>query len=230
MSGKILRPPTSCIEALPSQPGVTARKTDATSTTCLKWRAMARQVETVVDRLRNAAIPQRFARATARRSSEAWRSLLAELPPLGRDQGKGALVPVALLYASAYGNTAANPADARPGGSRTGWAGRERQLRRSAPPEQAARNHAAAAMLCDRSPTLGAMPHPTFRPLGTLLPIADRGQACGVVRQLRLSASDSDLAGSENYATGGFRFALRTTGEVQPRRATLAAPGGNRTA
>ena len=166
---------------------------------------MARQVETVVDRLEELPI-RSIAPGHGPAISESWRSLLADYRRWGESQGRSRLM-VALLYASAYGNTAAIADALAQGVSRTGV--RVESINcEFAPPEQLI----AAIRDCDAvligSPTLGGhAPTPIVSALGTLLAEGDRDRPVGVFGSFGWSGEAIDLLESK-LRDGGFRFAF----------------------
>jgi flavorubredoxin/flavin reductase (DIM6/NTAB) family NADH-FMN oxidoreductase RutF len=166
---------------------------------------MARQVETVVDRLDELPI-RTIAPGHGPAITESWRSLLADYRRWGEGQGKAKLA-VALLYASAYGNTATIADALAQGVSRTGVRVESVNCE-FAPPEQLL----AAIQGCDAvligSPTLGGhAPTPIVSALGTLLAEGDRDKPVGVFGSFGWSGEAIDLLESK-LRDGGFRFAF----------------------
>lgn len=167
--------------------------------------AMARQVESVVDRLDELAI-RTIAPGHGPAIAQSWRSLLADYRRWGESQGRASL-SVALLYASAYGNTAAIADALSQGVARSGV--RVESINcEFAPAEQLV----AAIKGCDAlligSPTLGGhAPTPIVSALGTLLAEGDRSKPVGVFGSFGWSGEAIDLLESK-LRDGGFRFAF----------------------
>jgi flavorubredoxin/flavin reductase (DIM6/NTAB) family NADH-FMN oxidoreductase RutF len=168
---------------------------------------MARQVETVVDRLE--ALPIRaIAPGHGPAITESWRSLLADYRRWGESQGKAKLA-VALLYASAYGNTAAIADALAQGVSRTGVRVESVNCE-FATPEQLLETIRSCDAYLIGSPTLGGhAPTPIVSALGTLLAEADRAKPVGVFGSFGWSGEAIDLLESK-LRDGGFRFAFET--------------------
>ena len=168
---------------------------------------MARQVETVVDRLDQLPI-RVIAPGHGPAISESWRSLLADYRRWGESQGKAKLA-VALLYASAYGNTAAIADALAQGVSRTGV--RVESLNcEFTPPEQLLETIRRCDAFLIGSPTLGGhAPTPIVSALGTLLAEGDRDKPVGVFGSFGWSGEAIDLLESK-LRDGGFRFAFET--------------------
>lgn len=166
---------------------------------------MARQVETVVDRLDELAI-RTIAPGHGPAISESWRSLLADYRRWGESQEKAQL-SVALLYASAYGNTAAIADALAQGVARTGV--RVESLNcEFAPPEQLLQTIRGCDALMIGSPTLGGhAPTPIVSALGTLLAEGDREKPVGVFGSFGWSGEAIDLL-ENKLRDGGFRFAF----------------------
>lgn len=166
---------------------------------------MARQVEMVVDRLDELPI-RTIAPGHGPAISESWRSLLADYRRWGESQEKAQL-SVALLYASAYGNTAAIADALAQGVARTGV--RVESLNcEFAPPEQLLETIRACDALMIGSPTLGGhAPTPIVSALGTLLAEGDREKPVGVFGSFGWSGEAIDLLESK-LRDGGFRFAF----------------------
>ncbi len=168
---------------------------------------MARQVETVVDRLE--ALPIRtIAPGHGPAISESWRSLLADYRRWGENQGKARLA-VGLLYASAYGNTAAIADALAQGVSRTGVRVESVNCE-FATPEQLLETIRSCDAFLIGSPTLGGhAPTPIVSALGTLLSEGDRTKPVGVFGSFGWSGEAIDLLESK-LRDGGFRFAFET--------------------
>jgi len=166
---------------------------------------MARQVETVVERLEELDI-RTIAPGHGPAIADSWRSLLNDYRRWGEGQQRSKL-SVALLFASAYGNTAAIADGLAQGVSRTGvrvesinceFSGAEQLL--------------TAIRSCDAiligSPTLGGhAPTPIVSALGTLLAEGDRSKPVGVFGSFGWSGEALDLLESK-LRDGGFRFAF----------------------
>ena len=166
---------------------------------------MARQVETLVDRLEELSI-RTIAPGHGPAISESWRSLLADYRRWGESQGRSRLM-VALLYASAYGNTAALADALAQGVSRTGV--RVESINcEFAPPEQLIAAIQDSDGVLIGSPTLGGhAPTPIVSALGTLLAEGDRDRPVGVFGSFGWSGEAIDLLESK-LRDGGFRFAF----------------------
>jgi flavorubredoxin/flavin reductase (DIM6/NTAB) family NADH-FMN oxidoreductase RutF len=180
---------------------------------------MARQVESVVDRLEELPI-RTIAPGHGPAISDSWRSLLADYRRWSEGQGKAKL-SVALLYASAYGNTATIADALAQGVSRSGV--RVESINcEFAPAEQLL----AAIQGCDAlligSPTLGGhAPTPIVSALGTLLAEGDRDKPVGVFGSFGWSGEAIDLLESK-LRDGGFRFAFEPIRvKFSPDRPTL---------
>ena len=166
---------------------------------------MARQVETVVERLEELDI-RTIAPGHGPAIADSWRSLLNDYRRWGEGQQRSKL-SVALLFASAYGNTAAIADGLAQGVSRTGvrvesinceFSGAEQLLN--------------AIRSCDAiligSPTLGGhAPTPIVSALGTLLAEGNRSKPVGVFGSFGWSGEALDLLESK-LRDGGFRFAF----------------------
>ena len=166
---------------------------------------MARQVESVLDRLDDLAI-RTIAPGHGPAIAESWRSLLLEYRRWGEPQERARL-SVALLFASAYGNTAAI-ADAIARGI-AGTGVRVESINcEFAPADQLI----GAIRSCDAvligSPTLGGhAPTPIVSALGTLLAEGDRAKPVGVFGSFGWSGEALDLLEGK-LRDGGFRFAF----------------------
>ncbi len=168
---------------------------------------MTRQVETVVDRLELLPI-RTIAPGHGPAITESWRSLLADYRRWGENQVKAKLA-VALLYASAYGNTAAIADALAQGVSRTGVRVESVNCE-FAPPEQLLEVIRSCDAFLIGSPTLGGhAPTPIVSALGTLLSEADRTKPVGVFGSFGWSGEAIDLLESK-LRDGGFRFAFET--------------------
>lgn len=166
---------------------------------------MARQVESVVERLEALDI-RSIAPGHGPAISESWRSLLNDYHRWGATQERARL-SVALLFASAYGNTAAIADALAQGVARTGV--RVESINcEFTPPEQLL----AAIRSCDAiligSPTLGGhAPTPIVSALGTVLAEGDRSKPVGVFGSFGWSGEALDLLESK-LRDGGFHFAF----------------------
>ncbi len=166
---------------------------------------MARQVEAVVDRLEELDI-RTIAPGHGPAIAGSWRSLLADYRRWGESSGRSSQA-VALLFASAYGNTAAIADALAQGISRTGV--RVESINcEFTPPEQLL----AAIRSCDAlligSPTLGGhAPTPIVSALGTVLAEGDRSKPVGVFGSFGWSGEALDLLESK-LRDGGFSFAF----------------------
>jgi flavorubredoxin/flavin reductase (DIM6/NTAB) family NADH-FMN oxidoreductase RutF len=166
---------------------------------------MARQVESVVDRLDDLPI-RTIAPGHGPAIAESWRSLLADYRRWGAAQGRANL-SVALLYASAYGNTAAIADALAQGVSRTGV--RVESINcEFASAEQLLTTIRACDALLIGSPTLGGhAPTPIVSALGTVLAEGDRAKPVGVFGSFGWSGEAIDLLESK-LRDGGFSFAF----------------------
>lgn len=180
---------------------------------------MARQVDAVVERLEELDI-RTIAPGHGPAISESWRSLLNDYHRWGASQGRARLA-VALLFASAYGNTAAIADGLAQGVGRTGV--RVESINcEFTPPEQLL----AAIRSCDAiligSPTLGGhAPTPIVSALGTVLAEGDRSKPVGVFGSFGWSGEALDLLESK-LRDGGFRFAFEPIKvKFSPDAATL---------
>ena len=168
---------------------------------------MARQVESVVERLEALDI-RTIAPGHGPAISESWRSLLNDYHRWGATQERARL-SVALLFASAYGNTAAIADALAQGVARTGV--RVESINcEFTPPEQLL----AAIRSCDAiligSPTLGGhAPTPIVSALGTVLAEGDRSKPVGVFGSFGWSGEALDLLESK-LRDGGFQFAFES--------------------
>ncbi len=166
---------------------------------------MARQVETVVDRLDELPI-RTIAPGHGPAIAQSWRSLLADYRRWGESQEKASL-SVALLYASAYGNTAAIADALSQGVARSGV--RVESINcEFAPSEQLLEAiHSCDALLIG-SPTLGGhAPTPIVSALGTVLAEGDRAKPVGVFGSFGWSGEAIDLLEAK-LRDGGFQFAF----------------------
>jgi flavorubredoxin/flavin reductase (DIM6/NTAB) family NADH-FMN oxidoreductase RutF len=166
---------------------------------------MARQVEAVVDRLEELDI-RTIAPGHGPAIPQSWRSLLADYRRWGESTERASQA-VALLFASAYGNTAAIADALAQGISRTGV--RVESINCEFTP---AEQLLAAIRSCDAlligSPTLGGhAPTPIVSALGTVLAEGDRSKPVGVFGSFGWSGEALDLLESK-LRDGGFSFAF----------------------
>ena len=166
---------------------------------------MARQVDGLLDRLD--ALPIRvIAPFHGPAIADSWRSLLADYRRWGENQGRTNL-SVALLYASAYGNTAAIADALAHGVARSGV--RVESLNcEFAEPEQLLRTIRSCDALLIGSPTLGGhAPTPIVSALGSVLAEGDRTKPVGVFGSFGWSGEAIDLLETK-LRDGGFSFAF----------------------
>jgi flavorubredoxin/flavin reductase (DIM6/NTAB) family NADH-FMN oxidoreductase RutF len=208
---------------------------------------MARQVEGVLDRIDDLPI-RTIAPFHGPAIATSWRSLLADYRRWGEGQTRARL-SVGLLYASAYGNTAAIADALARGVSRTGVRVESINCEFSAPEQLLAAIRGSDALLIG-SPTLGGhAPTPIVSALGTVLAEGDRAKPVGVFGSFGWSGEAIDLLESK-LRDGGFAFAfepirvrfspdpptlrsLEETGtalgrrlQTEQRRRQLRSPGG----
>ena len=182
---------------------------------------MARQVEAIVDRLEELDI-RTIAPGHGPAIDTSWRSLLADYRRWGESQERSTLA-VALLFASAYGNTAAIADALAQGIARTGV--RVESINCEFTP---ADQLLAAIRSCDAlligSPTLGGhAPTPIVSALGTVLAEGDRNKPVGVFGSFGWSGEALDLLESK-LRDGGFRFAFEPIKvKFSPDAATIKA-------
>ena len=180
---------------------------------------MVRQVEAVLDRIDELPI-RAIAPGHGPAIAESWRSLLVDYRRWGETQERAKL-SVALLYASAYGNTAAIADGLAQGVARTGV--RVESINCEFTP---AEKLLEAIRSCDAvligSPTLGGhAPTPIVSALGTLLAEGDRAKPVGVFGSFGWSGEALDLLESK-LRDGGFRFAFEPIKvKFSPDAATL---------
>lgn len=166
---------------------------------------MARQAEAVVERLEELDI-RTIAPGHGPAIAQSWRSLLADYRRWGESTERSSQA-VALLFASAYGNTAAIADALAQGISRTGV--RVESINCEFTP---AEQLLAAIRGCDAlligSPTLGGhAPTPIVSALGTVLAEGDRSKPVGVFGSFGWSGEALDLLESK-LRDGGFSFAF----------------------
>ena len=166
---------------------------------------MARQVESVLDRLDDLPI-RVIAPFHGPAIATSWRSLLADYRRWGEGLGRARL-SVGLLYASAYGNTAAIADALARGVSRTGVRVESINCEFSEPEQLLAAIRGSDALLIG-SPTLGGhAPTPIVSALGTVLAEGDRAKPVGVFGSFGWSGEAIDLLESK-LRDGGFPFAF----------------------
>ena len=182
---------------------------------------MARQVEVVLNRVDELPI-RTIAPGHGPAIGESWRSLLTDYRRWGAAQERAKL-SVALLFASAYGNTAAIADALAQGVARTGV--RVESINCEFTP---AEKLLEAIRGCDAvligSPTLGGhAPTPIVSALGTLLAEGDRAKPVGVFGSFGWSGEALDLLETK-LRDGGFRFAFEPIKvKFSPDAATLKA-------
>ncbi|MCP9793510.1 diflavin flavoprotein [Vulcanococcus limneticus Candia 3F8] len=182
---------------------------------------MTRQVESVLNRLD--ALPIRtIAPGHGPAIAESWRSLLVDYRRWGESQGRAKL-SVALLFASAYGNTAAIADAIAQGVARTGVRVESINCEFASPEQLLEAIRGCDAFLVG-SPTLGGhAPTPIVAALGTLLAEGDRSKPVGVFGSFGWSGEALDLLESK-LRDGGFRFAFEPIKvKFSPDAATLKA-------
>jgi flavin reductase (DIM6/NTAB) family NADH-FMN oxidoreductase RutF/flavodoxin len=166
---------------------------------------MARQVEVVLDRLEG--LPMRgIAPGHGPAITESWRSLLADYRRWGASLQQ-ARRSVALLFASAYGNTAAIADALAQGVAKTGVRVESINCEFATSDQliEAIRNCDA---LLIGSPTLGGhAPTPIVSALGTVLAEGDRSKPVGVFGSYGWSGEAIDLLETK-LRDGGFVFAF----------------------
>ncbi len=166
---------------------------------------MARQVESVLDRIDELPI-RVIAPFHGPAIATSWRSLLSDYRRWGEGQSQARL-SVALLYASAYGNTAAIADALARGVSRTGVRVESINCEFSESEQLLAAIRSCDALLIG-SPTLGGhAPTPIVSALGTVLAEGDRSKAVGVFGSFGWSGEAIDLLESK-LRDGGFPFAF----------------------
>jgi flavorubredoxin/flavin reductase (DIM6/NTAB) family NADH-FMN oxidoreductase RutF len=166
---------------------------------------MARQVEAIVDRLDELPI-RTIAPGHGPAISQSWRSLLADYRRWGEASGAAPL-GVALLFASAYGNTAAIADALAQGVTRTGVRVESVNCEFASPQQLLDAIRRCDALLIG-SPTLGGhAPTPIVAALGTVLAEADRRLPVGVFGSFGWSGEAIDLLESK-LRDGGFQQAF----------------------
>jgi len=180
---------------------------------------MARQVEGMLNRLDDLAI-RCIAPGHGPAISESWRSLITDYRRWGEAQERAKL-SVALLFASAYGNTAAIADALAQGVARTGVRVESINCEFTAAEKLLQAIRSCDAVLIG-SPTLGGhAPTPIVSALGTLLAEGDRSKPVGVFGSFGWSGEALDLLESK-LRDGGFRFAFEPIKvKFSPDAATL---------
>jgi len=166
---------------------------------------MARQVEAVLNRIDELSICC-IAPGHGPAIAESWRSLLVDYRRWGESQERSSL-SVALLFASAYGNTAAIADALAQGVSRTGVRVESVNCEFT-PAEKLLETIRSCDALLIGSPTLGGhAPTPIVSALGTVLAEGDRSKPVGVFGSFGWSGEAIDLLESK-LRDGGFSFAF----------------------
>ena len=164
---------------------------------------MARQVDALVERLEELDI-RTIAPGHGPAIEASWRSLLNDYRRWGEGQQSASLT-VALLFASAYGNTAAIADALARGVSRTGIRVSSLNCEFTPADELVSTIQQADAVLIG-SPTLGGhAPTPIVSALGTLLAEGDRSKPVGVFGSFGWSGEAVDLLETK-LRDGGFSF------------------------
>jgi len=164
---------------------------------------MAQQVDALVERLEELDI-RTVAPGHGPAVESSWRSLLNDYRRWGEGQQKASL-SVALLFASAYGNTAAIADALARGVSRTGIRISSLNCEFTPADELVSTIQKADAVLIG-SPTLGGhAPTPIVSALGTLLAEGDRTKPVGVFGSFGWSGEAVDLLETK-LRDGGFSF------------------------
>ena len=164
---------------------------------------MARQVDALVERLEELDI-RTIAPGHGPAIEASWRSLLNDYRRWGEGQQNASLT-VALLFASAYGNTAAIADALARGVSRTGIRVSSLNCEFTPADELVSTIQQADAVLIG-SPTLGGhAPTPIVSALGTLLAEGDRSKPVGVFGSFGWSGEAVDLLETK-LRDGGFSF------------------------
>ena len=166
---------------------------------------MARQVEAVLNRIDELSI-RCIAPGHGPAIAESWRSLLVDYRRWGESQERSSL-SVALLFASAYGNTAAIADALAQGVSRTGVRVESVNCEFTQAEKLLETIRSCDALLIG-SPTLGGhAPTPIVSALGTVLAEGDRSKPVGVFGSFGWSGEAIDLLESK-LRDGGFSFAF----------------------
>ena len=168
---------------------------------------MAQQVDTVVDRLEEVAI-RTLAPGHGPMISQSWRSLFNDYRRWGEGQRRSTL-SVALLFASAYGNTAALASALGQGIAKAGVRVQSMNCEFSSGDALRQAIHSSQALLIG-SPTLGGhVPTPIMAALGTVLAEAERTTPVGVFGSYGWSGEAIDLL-EKKLRDCGFPFAFPT--------------------
>jgi flavorubredoxin len=187
---------------------------------------MARQVDGIVERLEELDI-RTLVPGHGPAIEASWRSLLNDYRRWGEGQNKASL-NVALLFASAYGNTAAIADALAQGVNRTGI--RVNSLNcEFTPADELVNTIKEADAILIGSPTLGGHA-PTPNRVGTRNTLGRRRpqQACWSVWKLRLEWRGGRPAGNQ-APRWRLQFWVRShSGEIQPRHRESEGTGGNR--
>ncbi|MFZ9229015.1 MAG: diflavin flavoprotein [Prochlorococcaceae cyanobacterium] len=180
---------------------------------------MARQVEAVVERFEALDI-RTIAPGHGPAIAESWRSLLADYRRWGEASSRSDL-SVALLFASAYGNTAAIADGLAQGVARTGVRVESINCEFSEPEQLLGAIRSCDALLIG-SPTLGGhAPTPIVSALGTVLAEGDRSKPVGVFGSFGWSGEALDLLETK-LRDGGFTMAFEPIKvKFSPDAATL---------
>ena len=166
---------------------------------------MARQVEAVLNRIDELSI-RCIAPGHGPAIAESWRSLLVDYRRWGESQERSSL-SVALLFASAYGNTAAIADALAQGVSRTGVRVESVNCELTQAEKLLETIRSCDALLIG-SPTLGGhAPTPIVSALGTVLAEGNRSKPVGVFGSFGWSGEAIDLLESK-LRDGGFSFAF----------------------
>ena len=164
---------------------------------------MAAQVDSLVERLEQLDI-RTIAPGHGPAIDASWRSLLSDYRRWGESQ-QGSTLNVLLLFASAYGNTAAIADALARGVGRTGVRVNSLNCEFTPADELVAAIRAADAILIG-SPTLGGhAPTPIVSALGTVLAEGDRSKPVGVFGSFGWSGEALDLLETK-LRDGGFSF------------------------
>jgi len=168
---------------------------------------MAQQVDTVVDRLEEMTIGI-LAPGHGPMISQSWRSLFNDYRRWGEGQRRSPL-SVALLFASAYGNTAALASALGQGIAKAGVRVQSMNCEFSDADALRQAVHSSQALIIG-SPTLGGhVPTPIMAALGTVLAEAERTTPVGVFGSYGWSGEAIDLL-EKKLRDCGFPFAFPT--------------------
>ncbi|SAY38442.1 diflavin flavoprotein [Candidatus Synechococcus spongiarum] len=195
-----------CTEDLEESHGVLHEEDRRFYYDCL-MAPMAQQVDNVVDRLEEVSI-QILAPGHGPMISQSWRSLFNDYRRWGEGQRRSTL-SVALLFASAYGNTAALAAALGQGVAKAGVRVQSMNCEFSDADALRQAIHGSQALLIG-SPTLGGhVPTPVMAALGTVLAEAERTTPVGVFGSYGWSGEAIDLLETK-LRDCGFPFAFPT--------------------